>query len=171
MWRHGRLQADSGRDHWTHTSAKAGGRLARKGPERKPHRPRPPSAPGFLPSARQPHSTTCSSPTSPIKEMTGNRLLSWTDKLRTTNECIFLSTFSSYAGTGGLNKLSISCPFYRSVLMLKRNTHRFHSLRRSTENPKIQSEKEAKGIFFRALDWFHMRWLDSFVLIALERTN
>lgn len=162
----------AGRDHCTHTSAKAGGRLARSGPESKPHSPRPPSAPGFLPSGRQPHLTSGSSPKSPIKEMTGSRLFRWTDKLRTTNECIFLSTFSSFAGIGGLNKLSISCPFYRSVLMFNRNTHRFRSLRRSTENPKIQSEREAKGILFRALDWFHMRWLDSsFVLIALERTN
>lgn len=156
----------AGRDHWTHTSAKAGGRLACRGPESKPHSPRPPSAPGFLPSGRQPHLTSFSSPKSPFKEMTGSRLLSWT-----TNECIFLSTFSSFAGIRGLNKLSISCPFYRSALMFNRNTHRFHSLRRSTENPKIQSEREAKGILFRALDWFHMRWLDSLVLIALERTN
>lgn len=34
------------------------------------------------------------------------------------------------------------------------------------QNPKIQSERDAKGILFQALDWFHMKWLDSFVLIT-----
>lgn len=35
---------------------------------------------------------------------------------------------------------------------------------------KIQSEREAKGILFQAWDWFHMRWLD-FFLVNCTRKN
>ena len=57
-----------------------------------------------------------------------------------------------------VNRLSVSCPLYRSVLVFYINTHKHtRSLRRCMENPKIQSEREAKGILFQALDWFHMR--------------